>query len=214
MKTGDRVFARVDDLRVFSQPNSETIWTAIDPDTLENDYGFDDAQTPYQFEYKRSQRVGTVRDFKVDAFGVTFAQLNIEAIHHDDGHDAVWFLGKSTPARERPFTIVAWVLADDIVDESGLVTEYIPKQVTPKTDTPKTETPKTDTPKVDAPKTDTKSIFTQTDANTGGQKPNYLLYGGIAVGVILIGVGLYWAFGSKPEPTPIVQYVPQPQSMK
>jgi len=59
-----------------------------------------------------------------------------------------------------------------------------------------------------------KSIFTQTDKTTGEEKPNYLLYGGLLFGVILIGVGLYWAFGSKPDPQPIIQYVPQPQPIK
>lgn len=60
-----------------------------------------------------------------------------------------------------------------------------------------------------------KSIFKQSDPTTGEQKPNYLLYGGIAFSILLIGVGLYWAFGSKPEPQQTtIQYVPQPQPMK
>ncbi len=211
MKTGDRVYSKVENIRFFGSADARQIWQVIDDDELESAYGFDDAHTPYRFSFERSQRIGTISEFKRDADGVTFAKLNVEGVHYDDGHDAFGWFGASTPSWNRPFTIVAWVLADDIVDETGLVQEYVPiKPPVP----PKTDAPKTDTPKTDTPKTDTKSLFKQTDKTTGEEKPNYILYGGIFFGLILIVGGLYWAFGSSPQPQPTIQYVPQPQPIK
>lgn len=214
MKISDVVFSNVTSLRFYSQPDLNTIWTAIDPNTLENDYGFDDAQSPYQFdEFRKNQRVGIILDFTKGFDGITYAKISLDAIHHDDGHDAVWFFGTSTPKRERPFVIEAWVRADDVVDGAGIVKEYVPaspppKQapavtlpVTPPAITPLVggATPKTETPKVDNPQTVTKTIFTQTDAN-GTKTTNWLMVGGVGTAVILVFVGIYFIFFNKPEP--------------
>jgi hypothetical protein len=137
--------------------------------------------------------------------------LHLGSVREPTGFNG-WGAGKYTDQE-----VFLWVSAENVTDDMEAYWEQynaIPNNNKPPVVTdptkPSVVTDPTKTPVVD------KSIFKQTDPTTGEQKPNYLLYGGIALGALLIGVGLYWAFGSKPEPqpTPTIQYVPQPQPMK
>jgi hypothetical protein len=107
MNIGDTFYSLVDDIPCYSveelKAGRKYKINELSVNTLNDDYGFDDAVTPFLFKIPM-QKFIAIAEERVVCLGIEYVITHLKCTHYDDGHDGVFGIG-SSPSIDRDFEV-------------------------------------------------------------------------------------------------------------